>query len=385
MKKVKRINYFIFPRTLFFVISFCGIGVNTFGSPIENNFKIEGNINLSSGNLILKWTNLLQEKVKNNTQFSSEIKGGKFTFEGSLKYPSCYFFQIQINDSSFVDSDMFILDENSQIAIIDTNFFRLPRIINKSMEEYNSSEYFKDKLKLIKDYKWLNNFKNSINYELSKTLKDSLLNVSKDIERNYQERSSIIELNINSEFKNSYFSLWHIYLKFNNSYDINTLLLFYKWLPTEISTSYYGKFIYQKLNDFDVTGVGKKFPELQFLNLKTEKSEQLHFEKKYTLIDFWWSGCSVCIKEFPFYLNIYNSSKNLEIIQISIDESKKLKFLQSIRERYNFPWIEFLDEGGEISKELKLYSYPSNFLISSNGEILEKNITRKLLQEYLKE
>ncbi len=346
-------------------------------------FNINGKITVNNGIIYLKKITL--DSTISFQGFISKIDNGKFSFEGNLDENNGYFFEI-LNKEGLIDrSDLFLLDTGIQYASIDIKFPQMPLIENKSMEIYNNHTYFKQRKMLLKNINWLDSLEKSV-FLAPEILQDSLINAYKLIRKNYLDREIELGDNLHSYFSDSHISLWNIYQKYQNSYDVNSLLAFFERLSGEIQSTTQAQNLYNLLVRQDQTSVGKVFPSFSLYNLKDDTLRNIDFHKKYTLVDFWWSGCGHCIKEFPTYLELYQGelSSIFDVVQISVDKTSALKQLYRIREKFNFPWREFLDENGKTTEFLKLNSFPSNFLVDRQGVIIKKNIRPHDLEQFLK-
>lgn len=361
-------------------ICLCFIKFHVFSQ--SQKFTINGIITSNEGIISLKQLTLDSSFVGN--EYECKIDSGKFYFEGDFDENNGYFFETENKEGLIVRSDLFLLDTGIQYASIDTKFPQMPLIENKSMEIYNNHTYFKQRKMLLKNINWLDSLEKSV-FLSPEILQDSLINAYKLIRKNYLDRETELGDNLHSYFSDSHISLWNIYQKYQNSYDVNRLLAFFERLSGEIQSTTQAQNLYTLLVRQDQTSVGKVFPSISLYNLKDDTLRNIDFHKKYTLVDFWWSGCGHCIKEFPTYLELYQGelSSIFDVVQISVDKTSALRQLNRIRERFNFPWREFLDENGKTTEFLKLYSFPSNFLVDRQGVIIKKNIRPSDLQQFL--
>jgi len=110
-------------------------------------------------------------------------------------------------------------------------------------------------------------------------------------------------------------------------------------------------------------------------------------DKKYLLIDFWYSSCSPCLRQMPKYKPIYDKYKikGFEIVSISVDESKDITKWKGIIEEMGFNWTHYLDLSGHETKKMKIISYPTTYLIDTKGIVIEKNISPDRLEKFLNE
>lgn len=131
-----------------------------------------------------------------------------------------------------------------------------------------------------------------------------------------------------------------------------------------------------------------KFPELNLKNVDLNQ-EKLRLPKaEYTLIDYWFSRCKPCLEQLPFLIEIYNKNikKGFNVVGISVDQTEDItSFWQKKIIEKRIPWKNYLDENGLIATKEKIISFPSNFLLNSNGEIIKKNISLEELEKFLEE
>lgn len=147
--------------------------------------------------------------------------------------------------------------------------------------------------------------------------------------------------------------------------------------------------------------LAETFKKLSSENLFTENTfnlqdifkRQLVFDvldlenKKFTLIDFWFSYCGPCIYQFPEYAKLYDEykSKGFEIIAISTDKTKDISNWKKVINRMNLKWPQYLDENGVEAKKINITVFPTNFLLDNQGKVIQKNIHPEDLAVFLKE
>lgn len=109
-------------------------------------------------------------------------------------------------------------------------------------------------------------------------------------------------------------------------------------------------------------------------------------KNKYTLVDFWFSYCTPCIAQFPYYKKIYDSNKvnGFEILGISVDTKKDEANWQNTIAKFKLNWLQYLDTNGKETEKLFIRKFPTNFLLDNRGVILKKNISPEDLELFLK-
>lgn len=106
---------------------------------------------------------------------------------------------------------------------------------------------------------------------------------------------------------------------------------------------------------------------------------------KYTLIDFWYSFCAPCIKQFSTLKTIFErfDNKGFNLIGISSDKTKDIVIWQKLVKTRNLKWSQFLDENGVFCKKNNINVFPTNFLLNEKNEIIKKNISLENLEIFL--
>jgi len=129
--------------------------------------------------------------------------------------------------------------------------------------------------------------------------------------------------------------------------------------------------------------VGNIFPLIDFINtnLKTNYIQV----NKYTLVEFWFSGCGPCIGQFDSLIKVYDKYKNkkFEILAISIDGQESIPQYNKILDLKKYPWKQLLDSGGKNANTIEIHKFPTSFLLDRNGKILEIDIKPASLEIFL--
>ncbi|MDG2194863.1 MAG: TlpA disulfide reductase family protein [Polaribacter sp.] len=105
------------------------------------------------------------------------------------------------------------------------------------------------------------------------------------------------------------------------------------------------------------------------LNGKTSKIK-IEPNKKYTILDFWFTNCPPCIKEHKEILanpNIFNNL-NAELIGISTDETQE-KWLNYL-EKKKVNWKNYRIEKSSLDKDLGIWSFPTYIILDQENNVL---------------
>lgn len=113
--------------------------------------------------------------------------------------------------------------------------------------------------------------------------------------------------------------------------------------------------------------IGTVFNIEKFRTEKGEKYSSSYLLGKPTLINFWFTRCSPCIKEIPTLNAIKEEFKNnVNFIAINFeDEEMENKFL----EKHPFNFHHIFNAMKELD-DLKINSFPMNLLLDKDGKII---------------
>jgi thiol-disulfide isomerase/thioredoxin len=129
--------------------------------------------------------------------------------------------------------------------------------------------------------------------------------------------------------------------------------------------------------------INVKTTQLNFSELKLPKA-------KYILLDYWFSRCRPCLDTIPYLKRLYSRyhERGFEIVSISTDKTKDIAIWQQRIKEYGLIWPQYLDENAIGANRLAINSFPTTYLLDSNGIMIRKNISppelEKLLDEKLK-
>ena len=120
----------------------------------------------------------------------------------------------------------------------------------------------------------------------------------------------------------------------------------------------------------------KEGPKVTFNlpNLKDEYINAETYKGSYTLINFWATWCSPCVKEIPSLNSLYKkfkNKKNFKMIAINIGQSKEVvnKFL--LDKSLPIEFTVLLDENMVLS-DWNVQAIPTTFLVDKKGQIIYK-------------
>ena len=128
------------------------------------------------------------------------------------------------------------------------------------------------------------------------------------------------------------------------------------------------------------TQIGYKpypFQGTELTNSTAISSESL--KGKYVLLDFWAESCIPCIAEFPKLKELYAKTDRAKFEIIGIVGNSTHNGIKRLIEKHEVPWPQILSD--EIVKKYGVKSYPTTFLIDTEGFIVAKDLRGKELEE----
>lgn len=206
----------------------------------------------------------------------------------------------------------------------------------------------------------------------------------KEIKALYKESDSTL-LQYTKKNPNSKIAFWRLIHLMDFGYE-PIFDSIYNTFSNTLKDGYAGKTLYQKLKDSKQLSAGQQFPDVNCFDMNHEKfSPTIFLKNKLTLVDFWYSNCSPCRRQFPNMRELYKQygDKGFEIVGISVDKTEYKKEWENLIINDKLIWKQYLDRDGVEVNKLSIYAFPTNFLIDNTGKIIFKNISMAELKVFL--
>lgn len=118
--------------------------------------------------------------------------------------------------------------------------------------------------------------------------------------------------------------------------------------------------------------VGKKAPDFTLKDMNEKAVSLSSLKGTIVLINFWATWCPPCRAEMPSLNKLYREfrDKNLVVLAVSTDRSS-----QSVKEFLDKRPVDFpvlMDSDNKVSRQFKVFSLPTTFLLDRNGTILQR-------------
>jgi peroxiredoxin len=368
-------KYFIFSISL--LLSIAGL---TAQNKQPSNFKIDGTINADSGKVSLFfYSGYLPNKTK---ELVAQIKDKKFSISGYIPEAQGVF--LVFDHHPTLD---FVIEKGVQTISVNTDSFEtVPKVNNKTMlEEYPKKELFYQKTNAKSNFFFqkYDSLLKQYNRQLPREIR---IIVDKDKEAMYRESDSTL-LAYAKKNPDSKIAFWNLIRLMDFGYEPIFDSIYSSFSKT-LREGYAGKILGEKLKIGKLLSVGQPFPIINCQNKNNEKlSSSLFLHNKYTLVDFWYSGCNPCRRQFPNMLDMYKQYGNngFEIVGISVDKIEKKPDWERVIAENKLTWKQYWDKNGTEAHRLSIFVSPTNFLIDNAGKIISKNISMEELEEFLKD
>jgi peroxiredoxin len=170
--------------------------------------------------------------------------------------------------------------------------------------------------------------------------------------------------------------------------DKQTAAALYDNLDTAVKASSFGKAIKNYLEWNGSVAPGDKFADFEQPDTKGRPVKLSALKAKYTLLEFWSSGCGACIQGHPRLVNTYEQykSKGFNVVGVSLDKNKKA-WLNAVA-KGKLPWENLSDLRGQENRAALMYNVtdlPTNFLIDDKGIVIGKDLHDEALDKKLQE
>jgi len=130
---------------------------------------------------------------------------------------------------------------------------------------------------------------------------------------------------------------------------------------------------------------GQQLPDINYTDLEGKKYDSETIKGKILVLDFWFIGCTYCVREIPELNKLkakYENKKDVLFAAIAFDKEKVLrKFIKKI----DFHFDIISDTASFLLKKLGINTFPTTVVINKQGRIAKILDDQYHLMEDLKE
>ncbi len=124
------------------------------------------------------------------------------------------------------------------------------------------------------------------------------------------------------------------------------------------------------------SGPQQAAPNLPFTQLDGSKHTLAELKGKVTLINFWATSCSTCVKEMPQMVATYQKfqGQGLETLAIAMEYDPPAYVMQFAQSR-QLPFRVAMDHSGDLAKGFgEVQLTPTTFVVNKKGEIVKRYV-----------
>lgn len=377
---MKRI--FIISLTFLIIFSCKKNDISLFEYTIEGNVKNGEEIELT----------LLIPNDTTQRKTNTIIKNGKFLFSGkskTIKYAEIRFRQDlkDNNERDYMYIPLFIEPGKTDISFeLSESEYSFKNISDfKVNQGKNNQLYYKEAFSptignhftLINDYNSKRDSMHKYVYPIEKKM------FFKKFDSIYQKSKSFSYLKILSSYLNDGYPQFDPdYITNEEKIKLNKIL---KSVDVHLLESNVYKELKFNINKLITHGNKIKFSNYTFKNElgKSFELKKIISQNNYTVIDFWWTGCTPCRLFNREGSKIYSKLKKngIEIIGINVDSNINIWKKSSIEDKIN--WINlFAGSNSQVQIDYQVKSFPTKIIFNRKFEIV--NFEFRKAEELLK-
>ncbi|MEE4176916.1 MAG: TlpA disulfide reductase family protein [Bacteroides sp.] len=311
---------------------------------------------------------------------SAEVTEGRFTFSGSLEFPTLYY--LEINRGSSPRLAFFLENTEMQLHLDAENpseFILAGSPSHDIIQEFNLMVEEIDAGMEVLQQQILE----------AEVLEDASLAESLRAQYEGAEEQKAVQIR---QFVDQHLDKTAgIYLATRNlSYDMDgeELDALVNSFDPLLAESLYYVSLRERADKLLALSVGNLAPEFSLPDPDGNMVALSDFRGKYLLVSFWASWCPYCRAENPHLVKVYEQYKdqNFEILGVSLDRNKE-PWLKAIDDD-GLSWTHVSDLKGWENEASTLYgvaSIPSTILLDPEGKIIGRNLMEEALDEKMTE
>ncbi len=125
-------------------------------------------------------------------------------------------------------------------------------------------------------------------------------------------------------------------------------------------------------------------PQVTFKTLAGKQFDTASLKGQVTLINFWATSCSTCVKEMPMMAEVFNaySPKGYRMVAVAMDYDTPA-FIANFAESRKLPFDVVHDASGAIAKAFEGTKLtPTSYLIDKQGNVVKRYVGKPNHDEF---
>ena len=319
---------------------------------------------------------------------SAKIINGKFVFkkEQYSKTALAYRCLIKSLDETYLTGVFLLKGGKQEILIESLNEYVSPKITTDSRLTEQAVVYqnkFQDFVKRFEQYNLMIDACDE-NEKVTADCNEEDIAVKMNA---FKAESDSLFLSYARENAAAEFLLWKLIERIdNNGFDEDFKLITANF-PSALLATAAGINLKQDVFRSRALSVKTKVLPFTLLNAANENTtiDTSYFKGKITLVEFWFTGCAPCERQFEALrkMQISNPNTNFQVLTISTDSKEKAQDWFTRVNQQDGGWKKLLDLDASFATAIAVNSFPTSFLVDEKGVVVARNMPMSTLEKLL--